>query len=87
MVCASWLVTLTKAERFLPDLSGVRLGEKIGSGYFGAVQHSVAYLIPQVYSGWYKQQFVAVKLLCNETDAKLSQEEYDEFIMEGKLML
>lgn len=45
------------------------------------------YLTVQVYSGWYKEQFVAIKLLCNETDAKLTKAEYNEFIMEGKLML
>lgn len=39
-----------------------------------------------MYSGWHKEQFVAVKLLCNESE-KLTKEEYKEFISEGKMML
>jgi serine/threonine protein kinase len=73
---ASSLYNVTyDSERFLADLTGIRIGERIGSGYFGAV-----------HSGWFKEQFVAIKLLCKESE-KLTKDEYQEFIQEGKLML
>jgi len=60
----------------LIDLHDVQIYEKIGSGDFGAV-----------YRGYYKNKLIAIKKVRTEEERILYNEEYEEFLCEGKIML